>query len=110
MGTLSQLMRWKTDLTLKKPDGTDLKKVYIRIIGDHDLQDAYKLARVASTEKRARVKDVDSIDFKDEILSWKEATEEECKALIRAARENSWSTQALSVVVRPDEAKMSEVA
>src|SRR6185295_9691243 len=110
MGTLSELMRWKSELVLLTPDGKELKKVYLRIIGDNDLQESYRLARVASAEKRKRLRDVDSVDFKDEVLSWNDATEDECKALIRAARENHWGSQAFSAVVRPDEAKISEVA
>lgn len=110
MGTLSQLLRWKTDLSLKGPDGKEIRKVWIRVIGDHDLQEAYKLARIASAEKRAKLRDIDSIEFKDEVLTWKDASPEECKDLIRAARENHWTAQALSAVVRGDEVKMSEIA
>ena len=110
MGTLSNLMRWKSEYTLKSPDGKDLKKVYLRIIGDNDLQESYRLARIASAEKRDKLRDVDSNDFKDQVLSWKDATEDECKALIRAARENNWQTQAFSIVVRPDEVKLADIA
>lgn len=110
MGTLSQLLRWRKEITLKDEQGNDIKKVWVRVISDHDLSEAYKLARVASAEKRARLRDVDSVDFKDEVLSFNEATEEECRALIRAARENAWTSQALSTVVRGDEVKLSEIA
>lgn len=110
MGTLSQLLRWNTSLMLKNVDGTDLKTVWLRVIGDHDLQEAYKLARIASAAKRGRLKDIDSIDFKDEILSFADASEEECKALINAARDNAWTSQALSTVVRGDEVKLESVA
>lgn len=110
MGTLSQLLRWRTEYILKNTDGTELKKVWIRVIGDHDLQEAYKLARVASAEKRARLRDVDSIDYKDEVLSFLDADAATCRELIRASKENSWTSQALSIVVRPDEAKISEIA
>lgn len=110
MGTLSKLLRWNKEFTIKAPDGSDLKKVWIRVIGDYDLQEAYKLARIASAEKRAKLRDVDSDDYKDQIAAFKDASEEECRSLIFAARENAWTSQALSIVVRPDEIKISEIA
>lgn len=110
MGTLSQLLRWKKEVVLKTPEGKDLRKVWVRIIGDYDLQEAYRFARIASAEKRAKLRDIDSIEFKDEVLTFEDATDDECKALIFAARENAWTSQALSAVVRGDEVKISEVA
>lgn len=111
MGKLSELLRWKRTIKLVNPtDASIVEIVYMRIIGDYDLQESYKLARLASEQKRARLRDVDSDDFKDQIASFKDATEEECKALIQAARESAWTSQALSAVVRPDEVKLSEIA
>lgn len=110
MGVLSQLLRWKRELILKDAEGKELRKVWLRIISDYDLQESYKLARIASAEKRAKLRDVDSTDFKDQIKSFGEASIEECKDLIRAARENTWGSQALSTVVRGEEVRISEVA
>lgn len=110
MGTLSKLLRWNKDITLKDEKGNDLKKVWLRVISDYDLQEAYKIARIASAAKRARLRDVDSNDFKDEVMAFQEATADECKGLIRASRENAWTSQAFSAVVRPDEIKLSEIA
>ncbi len=110
MGKLSDLLRWKKSLTLVSPDGKEVETIWLRVISDYDLAEAYKMARVASANKRERLRDVDSTDHKDEVLAFNSATEDECKALIRAANENAWTSQALSTVVRGDEVKLSEVA
>lgn len=110
MGKLSQLLRWKREVQLKGPDNEILETVYMRIIGDWDLQESYRLARVASAAKRERLRDIDTDDFKDQIATFNDADESVCKELIRVAREAGWTSQALSTIVRPDEIKLSEVA
>ncbi len=110
MGKISELLRWKDSLVLKNQKGEPLETVWVRIIGDYDLQEAYRLARVASSEKRRALRDVDSTDFKDQVLIFAEGSEEECKALIKASRGASWASQAFSVVVRGDEVKIDEIA
>lgn len=110
MSKISELLRWKKKVDLVDEKGNFLATVYLRVIGDTDLQEAYKLSRLASSKKRAALRNVDTIDYQDEILTFKDASEEECKALIKAARGNNWVSEAYSVVVRPDEVKLSEVA
>lgn len=105
MGTLSELLRWKRSVTLA-PDTT----VWVRIVGDWDLQESYKLARIASAKKREALRNIDSTDFQDEVKAFSDASEDECKALIKAARGNQWVAEAFSAVVRPEEAKISEIA
>lgn len=110
MGKLSELLRWKREVKLMGPNGEVLETVYMRIIGDYDLQEAYRLARIASAAKRERLRDTDTEDFKDQVAPFNEASEDECKQLIRVAREAGWTPQALSAVIRPDEVKISEIA
>ncbi len=105
MGTLSELLRWKKSIKLAK-DTT----VWVRIIGDWDLQEAYKLARIASAKKREALRDISTPDFQDEIKAFEDATQEECAALVKAARSNQWVAEAFSTVVRPEEVKLSEVS
>jgi len=105
MGTLSELLRWK-----KKVQLTDDTAAWVRIIGDWDLQESYKLARIASAKKREALRNINSSDFQDEIQAFSDASKEECLSLIRAARSNQWVSEALSAVVRPDEVKLSEIA
>jgi hypothetical protein len=116
MGSLSQLLRWRKEITIKDADGKDLlidgkpRKVYIRVIGDRDIQEAYRLARIASNNKRKALRDVDSLEYQDEVLTFADASEEECKALIMAARGTNWTAEAYSAVVRPNEVMLKEVA
>lgn len=110
MGKLSQLLRWHKEVVLSDPSGKEVQKVYVRIISDADLEDSYRAARVASAEKRARLRDVDSNDFKDEILAFGEASEQQCKDIINTARSHTWLSQAQSTVVRGELVKISEIA
>jgi len=117
MGSLSSLLRWKKTIELvdqnKKPildaDGKP-KKVYMRIIGDQDLKEAYAEARVASSNKRAALRDPETNDYRMEVGIFEDASEEECVEAIRAAQAANWTQQAMSNVVRPDEVEIEAIA
>lgn len=114
---LATLLRWKTDFDLKdqndKPildDAGNPVKIYMRIVGDFDLQESFRLARMASAEKRKRLRDPESDDYKAEIKLFEEASKEECELIIKTSRSANWYSQAFSAVIRPDEVKISDVA
>lgn len=117
MGMLVNLLRWKKSLTLldeegkpiKDPKGKDVK-VWLRIIGDEDQQEAYKMARIKSAEKRAALRDVNSPDYKDQVMIITDADDETCKELIRISRGSNFTGEALSNVERPDLPKLNQVA
>jgi hypothetical protein len=112
MGKLSQLLRWKTEYqfkTVTNEDGSPLK-VWIRIIGDKDLEDAFKASRIASSKKRQILRDKTSDDYYSEIAPLDLADAEQCKEIIRAAKSSNLAAEAFSAVVRPDPVELSEVA
>lgn len=113
---ISDLLKWRTAVTLlhdDKPildeDGKEVK-VWVRIVGDHDLQEAYRVGRVASRKIRTKLQDPESVDYAESVEPLNEATQDECLEIIRSARASNLYSEALSSVVRPDEVKIEEIA
>jgi hypothetical protein len=107
---IAELLKWKKPLVLTKPDGTEFTTVYLRILGDYDLQEAYKYARVASTEARKEMKDETSARFIDEISAIDETTRDQLEEVILAAKSTEISSEAIVNVVRPELPDLDEVS
>lgn len=110
------LLRWRGSVELKDTDGKPIlydKKpvtVYVRVIGDQDLQNAYKVARVHSAEARKKLRDHESLEFKDQVEPIREATKEECIELILTAREQNFGSDAYANTERPELVRLEEIA
>lgn len=117
MGKLVNLLRWKKALVLLDDNGNPILdekkkpiKVWIRIIGDEDQQEAYKMARIKSAQKRAILRDLNSSDYKDQVLPIMEADRETCEELIKISRGSNFTGEALANVERPDLPKLEEIS
>lgn len=107
---IGDLLRYKTKVELKNNSEKVLKTVWIRLLGDYDLQLCYKLSRLASAKKRATLRDHKSEDFQAEIESVSLTTSiEECINLIKNARSSTFVGEAYAVVDRGELPKMDEV-
>jgi hypothetical protein len=113
---IADLLRWRTSVELKDENGKPILDngkpvvVYLRVIGDQDLQDAYRIGRVHSSDKRKKLRDKESLEFKDQVEPIREASKEECIDLIKTARQQNLNSQAYANVTRPDLVKLDEVA
>lgn len=117
MGKLASLLRWKRKVELKGVDKKPLLDeegnpviVWVRLLGDFDLQEAYKLARVESSKIRELLRNPESVEYRDQVEPLWEATEEQCKEIIRAAKGANWTAEAFSIVERENLIEMSEIA
>lgn len=110
MGKISELLRWKTEYEIKGPSNEALKKVWLRVIGDEDLTEAFKQARVASSKKRIALRDPQSSDFIDEVLPLEMASREDWIAIISASKSAEFQSEAYAVVERDDRPEIEEVA
>ena len=56
MASLKDLLKYKSEVEIKAPT-TDkvLAKVWVRTIGDDDLNTSFKLARIASSNRRKKL-------------------------------------------------------
>jgi hypothetical protein len=115
---LVNLLRYKKDVTLINPKtGRPLEDekgnpvtVWVRIIGDEDQQEAYKMARVKSAQMRMLLRDPVSSEYKDKILPFFDADKETCIEVIKAAVGSDLMSEAFSNVERPELPKLEEIA
>lgn len=109
--TLDDLLRYKKKVTLKHPiTGKAVKSVWVRLLGDEDLKEAFKFARIASSRKRASLRDENSDTYKDEIAELKNLPREDLEALILASRENVFANESQIIVPREDLPEIEEIA
>jgi hypothetical protein len=110
MGKISKLLKWGKKVTLKDANGKVLMDVWLRILDDDDLEEAYRDARIASASLRTELRDPDSKRHQDDIARLENATKEECILIIKAAKGSNLTSEAFSNVVRPELPKMEEIA
>lgn len=117
MGALSSLLRWKREVKLLDEDGNPILGengkpviVWVRIITEKDLEDAFIKARIASAEFRVKLFNPLSEEAKAYIDPFDTAPAEQCYEMALAGLGANWLAEALSNVVRPDKAKIEEVA
>jgi len=111
MASLVDLLRYKKEIEIIDPR-TDkvIKKVWIRVLGDLDLQKAYKASRLSSSSKRAALRDPESEDYKDEVLGVADLSTEEQMDVIKTAKLSNIVSEATLAVIRPDLPELDEVA
>lgn len=112
MGSLGNLLRYKQKVALKNPrTGKTVKSVWVRVLGDAELKEAFKYCRIASAKLREELRDKNSSVYQDQILSvLKEQTRADHIGLILASKENEFANNAPIVVAREDAPKIEEVA
>jgi len=119
---IADLLKWRDVVTLKNEQGEEIDetgqpteegkgvKVYLRVIGDFDLSESYRLARLASAEKRRNLEDKTSTDWQEATRPIKEATAEQATVLIKQARSSNLEAEARANVPRPDLPDIEEFA
>jgi hypothetical protein len=111
MASLTDLLLYKREVEITNPMTLKpIKKVWVRILGDFDLNRAYKQARVASATKRAVLRDPESDDYKDEVLGIVDLPQEDLIDLIKTARTSNFIAEAQSAVERPELPELEEIA
>jgi hypothetical protein len=111
MASLVDLLRYKKELEIVDPNTKKvLKKVWIRVLGDLDLQKSYKVARLASASKREALRNPETDDYKDEVLGVADLSREDQIDVVRTAKLSNIIAEATVAVVRPDLPELDEVA
>lgn len=112
---ISELLKWKTSVTLMK-DGQPILfegkpvVIYLKVINDDQLEKAHLSARVASANVRKLLQDPTTEMFRDRIEPISGATEEECKNVIVQYRTANLDSEARVNVVREDLPEIEEFA
>lgn len=111
MAGLENLLKYKDKVSLRNPKtGKTIKTVWVRILGDDDLKEAFKYARIASAEKRAQLRDKDSDIYKDEISDLSQQPRENLEELILASRENAFANEAPVIIEREELPEIEQIA
>lgn len=110
MPGISDLLRYKQKVELRSGDEI-IGEVWIRVLGDYDLQQAYQQSRIASARKRAALRTVGSNDYMDFVETYPDSnTVDEAKNVIKAAKLPTMISETYAQLDRDDPAKMEEVA
>lgn len=115
---IADLLRFRDEVTLlypntDKPILDDKGKpvvVYIRLIGDDDLEKSHKAARLASSDIRAQLRDPSTELYRDRVAPIITESRETCIEIIQSARSSNLDAEARSAVVRPDLPDLEEFA
>lgn len=114
---ISQLLKWKTNVLLTDHQGNpildDKKKpveVWLRVIGDDDLDASHKAARIASAAQRKVLRDRNSQEYKDRVEPIMEATREDCIDVLKQYRTSNLYAEARVKTVREELPTIEEVA
>lgn len=117
MGKLSSLLKWKKSVVLRDEKGLVIKDdqgnpiiVFMRVIGDKDLEESSSKARFASATKRAALAHEDSEEYVSNVALFNTATREQCLEMTIQGRSANWTAEAMSNVTVPDLPKLEEVA
>jgi len=114
---ISELLKWKTNVILldhkDNPILDDKKKpieVWLRVIGDDDLDESHRLARIASAKIRKELRTKDSQQYKDRVEPIMDAPREDCIDVLKSYRSSNLYAEARVKTVREELPKIDEVA
>src|SRR5258706_3494025 len=111
MGSIADLLRYKKEVKLTAPQtGETLKLVWVKIMGDEDVKEAFKYSRVVSSDYRAQLRDKDSLEYKLQIKSLDEQEDQDLYDLIIAANVNDFTRESVAVIAREELPKLEDVA
>lgn len=110
MASLVDLLKWKKSVSLKDAKEKEVATVWVRVLGDFDIQQAYKISRAASNKKRLALRNPETVDYLDEVLPVEEFSREDKCEIIRTARRTTFTSEALVKVEREELPKIEEVA
>lgn len=77
MSKLGSLFKWKKEISIIDNSGVTKDKVYIRIVGDIDYQEAQTIGLLASRSLRKNLRNENSLDFKSNFTDLNDRTKEE---------------------------------
>jgi hypothetical protein len=107
---LADLLKFKGKLEIKDEDSKVISTVWIRLMGDEDIQAAYRQARIVSAARRDKLRDPESDEAKDILLQLKEQDRDYLTEIIITARENRFAAEAPVIATREELPTLDEVA
>lgn len=109
MVNIKELFTYKKRVIVKNRDGEEAE-VWVRLLGEEDLNAAYKSARVESLKKRELLKDSNTIEYQDQILPVKDLEKSELILMIVEARKSRITAEAFIKVNKEEILKIEDIA
>jgi hypothetical protein len=111
MASLTDLLLYKKEIEVINPStNKPLKMVWVRVLGDFDLNRAYKLARIASSKKREALRDPNTEDYQDEVFAVADLERADKEDIIKTAKTTIFASEAQAVVKREDLPTLDEIS
>lgn len=107
--SIKELFTYKKDVEIKNRSG-EKATIWVKLMGESDLNESYRLARVASSKKRELLRDPESVDYQDEIAPLSELTREELEQMILGAKKNRFIAESFVKVDREELPEIDEVS
>jgi hypothetical protein len=114
---IADLLKWKRSIILLDQEGNpvldDKNKpitVFLRVIGDDDLEKSHRAARLKSATIRKDLLDESSLLYMDRVAPISEASRQDCIDILVQYRTSNLEAEARANVERPDEPTLEEVA
>src|SRR4051812_34885934 len=105
---IKDLLRYKDSLDLKDRDDNVLQTVWVRLMTDENLNLAAKLSRIKSMEMRFKLRDTESIEYKDQIVPIIDLDRPSLEALVVGSVQNQITSEAYVKVNREELPKIEE--
>lgn len=108
--SIKDLFTYKKEVSLLDRNEKEVAKCWVRLLGETDLNQALKSARIESMRKRQVYRDIESEEFRDEIQPLEELTREELTTMILSSKKNQITSQAFVHVNREELPKIEEIS
>jgi hypothetical protein len=110
MVSIQDLFKYKKPVEIKDTRGEVVLTVWVRLLGDHDLGEAYRHGRIASAKTRKELRDTSSDEYFAEVAIIEDGKSEDLIELIKQSQQSELYTQAQSAIDRKDIPKIEDFA
>jgi len=110
MGSIQDLFKYKRPVEIKDPKGNTVMTLWVRLLGDHDLTESYRMGRLASARTRRELRNTESDEYIAEVSLIEEGASKDLIELIKQSQQSDVVTQASSAIDREDIPKIENFA
>lgn len=108
--SIQDLFKYKKPVEIKNDRGEVAATVWIRILGDYDLSEAYRLGRIKSARVRKELRDDTSDEYFAEVAIIEDGEKKDLIELIKQSTQSDLYSQAQSAIDREELPKLDDYA
>ena len=110
MVSIQDLFKYKKPVEIKDPKGNAVMTLWVRLLGDHDLSESYRMGRLASAKIRKELRNTESDEYIAEVSLIEDGASKDLIELIKQSQQSDVVTQASSAIDRKDIPKIEDFA